>query len=69
MSSTEVEKYSSGFIFSQQSELDSLENPENYTDDVQTARRINQQNISTYQKAASEPLKSHSRETSKKRIA
>lgn len=62
MSSTEVEKYSSGFIFSQQSELDSLENPENYTDDVQTARRINQQNISTYQKVASEPLKSHSRE-------
>ena len=62
MSSTEVEKYSSGYVFSQQAELDQLQDPENYMDDINTAKRINTQNIQTYQQIAEQPLSSNSRE-------
>ena len=62
MSSTEMEKYSQGYVFSQQAELDSLENPENYMDDINTAKRINQQNIESYERISREPLASNRRE-------
>jgi len=62
MSSTEVEKYSSGYVFSQQSELESLNDPENYLEEVKDARRIQQQSIEYNQRVASEPLSSNSRE-------
>jgi len=62
MSSTEMEKYSQGYVFSQQAELDSLENPENYLEEVKDARRIQQQSIEYNQRIASEPLSSNSRE-------
>ena len=62
MSSTEVEKYTSGYVFSQQSELESLENPDNYLEEVKDARRIQQQSIEYNQRIASEPLSSNSRE-------
>lgn len=62
MSSTEVEKYSSGFVFSQHSELQEVSDPENYLEEVKDARRIQQQSIEYNQRVASEPLSSNSRE-------
>jgi len=62
MSSTEVEKYSSGFVFSQHSELQEVSDPENYLEEVKDARRIQKQSIEYNQRVASEPLSSNSRE-------
>ena len=62
MSSTEVEKYSSGYVFSQQAELQEVSDPENYLEEVKDARRIQQQSIEYNQRVASEPLSSNSRE-------
>ena len=62
MSSTEVEKYSSGFVFSQHSELQEVSDPENYLEEVKDARRIQKQSIEYNQKVASQPLSSNSRE-------
>ena len=53
--------YASGFVYSKQSELESLDNPENYMGEVQEARKLQTQKIQEYGKIASEPLSSHSR--------
>ena len=62
MSSTEMEKYSQGYVFSQQAELDQLQDPENYMEEVTTARRLQQESIAYNQRIAAEPLSSNSRE-------
>jgi len=57
----ELLQYSQGFVYSRQSELDSLENPENYTADITEAEKRNQADIARYGAVVAEPIRSNTR--------
>ena len=68
MSAAQDDKYAQGFVFSSQQELDQLQDPANYMDEVEDAKKAQAKSIEYHQKEAERPLEAHSRAAYQRRI-